>query len=53
MFYNLPLQIQTIEGALYYKIAPLTLWYILKTEPSEKIPVESNTPNTIFFHYMY
>ena len=24
MFYKLPLQIQTIEGALLYKIAPLT-----------------------------
>ena len=24
MFYKLPLQIQTIEGALQYKIAPLT-----------------------------
>ena len=24
MLYKLPLQIQTIEGALYYKIAPLT-----------------------------
>ena len=24
MFYNLPLQIQTIQGALQYKIAPLT-----------------------------
>ena len=24
MFYNLPLTIQTIEGALWYKIAPLT-----------------------------
>ena len=39
MFYNLPLTIQTIEGALWYKIAPLTPpkvgRYLQKSEKSD------------------
>ena len=40
MFYKMPLQIQTIEGALKYKIAPLTppnLHFILKVKSLEKV----------------